>query len=497
MIEPAPNEALAENLEKLTFEELQLLRWQLKWRKKARPKQLPPDGAWTTWGLRTGRGWGKTETGASWLIEQAATNPCSYCFVVSPTHDDVRYTCFEGPTGIDAIIPPALVITSDKNLPSRTLWNGSVIRGFAAESPERLRGPQCHFAWCDEIASWRYPTEAWDNLKMGHRLGSHPRLLWTGTPKPTPFMRDLLKLPNSIIITGSVYENKDNLPSSFFDDMQKYEGTKIGRQELYGEMIDPEDSGYIRRSQWRLWKAHDPLPRFHFVVMSLDTAFTERSFDRKHQEGDPTACSVWGVFEIDGKCNAMLLDAWEDHLGFPDLTRRVKKERLNSYGAPDVKLADIHGPMFGRPMYGEVLQGTGRVPDLILIEDKGSGISLRQALAVEDVLTTPYNPGRMDKLSRLHAISPMFAAGRVWAVESNQHAGQFRSWAEPLVSQVCTYIGTGSTEHDDLLDTTTQALKYVSDRFMGAFTLPPKSRIQLLEDAASSRPRPMVNGYAQ
>lgn len=473
------------------------MHWRMRWQREARPKQLPPDGQWRTWGIRTGRGWGKTKTGSNWLGIAAACDPNSYNFVIAPTHDDVRYTCFEGPTGIDNVVPQFLIRSADKALPSRTLWNGAVLRGFAAETPERLRGPQCHRAWCDEIASWRYAREAWDNLKMGHRLGPMPQLLWTGTPKPTPFMRDLLKIKGSHIVTGSMYENRANLPPTFFDDMQRYEGTNLGKQELYGEMLDPEDSGYIRRAQWRMWPAKDPLPHLHFVLLSLDTAYTEKTFDKKHQEGDPTACSTWGVFEMDGKAQAILLDCWEDHLGLPALIKKVKQERLKTYGAPDLHLADVHGPLFGKPLYGTITQGTGRATDVILIEDKGSGISLRQSLGIEDIIAVPYNPGRMDKLARLHAVSPLFAAGRVWVVESDKRPGEMRSWAEPLVAQVCTYIGDGSLEHDDLLDTTTQALKYIGDRFMGAFTLPPKSKQQLLDEELTTRSltRHMVNYY--
>ncbi|HRC86186.1 MAG TPA: terminase family protein, partial [Thermoanaerobaculia bacterium] len=435
---------LEDRLAQLTREQLLLLRWHRKWTLKARAKQLPPDdGDWLIYGLRAGRGFGKTEAGSNWLALQAAYDPGSINFVIAPTHDDLKTVCFGGPTGFHACIPQELVAAEDKGLPSLTLWNGSFIRGFASESPNRLRGPQCARGWCDEIAAWRNPQEVWDNYEFGLRLGARPRTIWTSTLKPTPFIRKLLQLPHSMVVAGSTYENRENLPKSYFERLQKYEGTAIGRQELYGELLDPEDSGFIRRSQWKLWPAKDALPVFKFVVMSLDTAFTEKTFDKKEQQGDPTGCSVWGVFEIDRKAQVMLLDCWEDYLGLPALITRVKKERKNAYGSPDLGLADEHGPLFGRPLVGKLQQGTGHTCDAVLIEEKGSGISLRQVLANEDVLTVPYNPGKMDKLSRLHAVSPMFASGRVWAVESNQRAGEFRSWADPLISQVCTYGGEG------------------------------------------------------
>jgi len=123
----------------------------------------------------------------------------------------------------------------------------------------------------------------------------------------------------------------------------------------------------------------------------------------------------------------------------------------------------------------------GRVPDLILIEEKGSGISLRQMLAVENVITESYNPDGMDKLSRLHAISPLFPARRVWAIESGkkERKGEPRDWAEGVISQACSYVGEGSLEHDDLLDTATQALIFLMQRFGMTFT----TKKDPLEDA--------------
>lgn len=374
----------------------------------------------------------------------------------------MRYTCFEGETGLLNVIPKDLIAEISLSLPSITLVNGALIRGFAGDSPERLRGPQHHAAWCDEVASWKYPEAAWDNLMFGLRLGDNPQVCWTSTPKPKPFVRALSEDPRTVLVTGSTYENADNLPETYFQNVAKYEGTNIGRQELWGELLDPEEAGFVKRSQWRLWKAGRPLPKFKYVIMSLDTAFTEKTFDKKKQENDPTACSVWGLFEYEKKLQVMLLDCWEDRLGFPALMKRVKRERLLTYGdqnEPRIK------PQIDDPRYRVSHQG--RKPDLLLIEEKGSGISLRQALAVENVITEAYNPGGMDKLSRLHAVSPMFAHGRVWCVESDVRAGQPKTWANPLISQVCSFVGEGSIEHDDLLDTTTQALKLYMDKFFG------------------------------
>lgn len=405
----------------------------------------------------------------------------------------MRFTCFEGETGLWNVIPPELIdkANSSLSLPSITLINGAMIRGFAGDSPERLRGPQHHAAWCDEIASWKYPELAWDNLMFGLRLGTNPQVCWTSTPKPKPFVRMLSEDPRTVLITGSTYENSANLPDVYFQNVAKYEGTNVGRQELWGELLDPEEAGFVKRSQWRLWKAGRPLPKFKFIIMSLDTAFTDDTFNKKKQENDPTACTVWGLFEYEKKLNIMLLDAWEDRLGFPALMKRVKKERLLTYG--DYNEPKLRPIIDGR----ERTSGhTGRKPDCILIEEKGSGISLRQALAIENVLTEAYNPGREDKLTRLHYVSPLFAHGRVWCVESDVRRGQPKTWANPTISQVCSFVGEGSIEHDDLLDTTTQALRLAMDKFFGALEFKPDIE-DIMRQRAIARLKKSGNPYAQ
>lgn len=497
----AANDEWEEILQSFTEEELLLLRWRMCWKALARGKQLPPPEFESMekpfWGIRSGRGFGKTLTAANWLGIEAAMIFGRYA-VVAPTHDDVRYTCFEGPTGLYSVIPPKLIIDKNVALPSCTLWNGSFIRGFAGDTPERLRGPQHNAAWCDEIASWKYPQNAWDQLMFGLRLGNRPRICWTGTPKPTSFMRKLNDDKRTIVVTGSTYENRDNLTDFFYENVAKYEGTKVGRQELYGEILDPEEEGFVKRSEWRMWPKGKPLPRFRYVILSLDTAFTERTHDKKEQQNDPTACSVWGIFgrkyrtsQAD-QLNIILLDAWEDWLGFNKLLSVVKKARNITYGdtTAEPMLKPKVVPIGQRPSH------QGRKADLILIEEKGSGISLKQALDDEGIRAHGYNPGKADKLTRLHVVTPMFAHGRVWAVESDVNPGKFKQWAEPLITQVCSYVGEGSTEHDDLLDTTTQALRYAMNKFpFGPFTVKPDLEKQAEEIRARERRKVGRNPY--
>lgn len=312
---------------------------------------------------------------------------------------------------------------------------------------------------CDELAAWQNAEETWDMAMMGLRLGKEPQVVWTTTPRPVELVRKLIvPKPGRVVVSGSTFDNAANLPDRFFEQLEQYEGTTIGRQELYGEMIDPEESGVIKRSWLKLWPAKKPLPAFDWIIMSLDTAFTEATRDRKSGDADYTACSVWGVFQHDEKGYAILLDCWQEQLGMPDLIKRVKKEMNNAYG-DDQDVALIK-PMFGskKPLT------SGRKPDILLIEDKGSGISLRQMLEREGILAHAYNPGRADKLARLHVVSPVFARRRVFLPESDKFPGKPRVWADPLVAQLCSFTGKGSIKHDDFVDSTTQAMRLMMDK---------------------------------
>ena len=482
-------------LSRLDERQARFLVWQKRWGKTARPNQVPEVAAalqskspqFTECGYLAGRGYGKTRVGAEWLARKVFLDPSGFdSAVIAPTYQDVKFTCFEN--GLLDIIPPELINAYNKTDMTIEMFNCtggiSLIRGFTAEKPERLRGPQHTRIWADELAAWPY-DDVWDMAMMGLRLGEKPQVLWTTTPKPKDIIRKLTApKADRLIVAGSTYDNKTNLPDSFFDQLQQYEGTTLGRQELYGELIDPEESGIVKRSQFRLWAHDKPLPTFDLVILSLDTAFTEKTYDKKKGDPDPTACTVWGVFHHEKRNNIMLLDCWEEHLGMPDLIRRVKKEMNIAYGDDDDNA--LIKPMFGssKPMT------SGRKPDILLIEDKGSGISLRQMLEREGLEAYAYNPGRADKLTRLHIVSPIFARKMVWLPESASHPGRPRNWIDPLLHQLCAFTGPGSIKHDDFVDSTTQALRLCMDKRL-------LDAVQARKDETVAPPRkPVTNPYA-
>jgi predicted phage terminase large subunit-like protein len=449
-----PNELI-----KLPPQDLAWLEWRTRWAVLRHRHQVPPEGEWTVWALIAGRGAGKTRTAAETLGQWAWRMPGTRWLASGRTTSEMRAICFEGDSGLLACIPPVLVADYNKSLFELRLTNGSMIKGVAAEEPEAFRGFQFHGGWVDELAAWTNMQAAWDMIMFGMRLGEHPKILVTTTPRPKPLIRQIvegkLAIP-TVVTTASSYANIDNLAPTFKAQLLQYEGTKLGRQEIHGEVLDALDDGIISRSWLGLWDQRLALPNFEHIVMSLDTAFTEDTRDSKTGDADYSACSVWGLYRRDKGVGILLLDCWQERLGLPDLVDKVKSELKVRYGGDD---APMITPMWGSP----ALRDAGRGVDTLIIEDKGSGISLRQVLAREGIMAMAYNPGRADKLARLHAISHLFSHAFVFIPESETRPGQFKTWAEPLVEQVCSFSGKGSIPHDDLLDSTTQALRYLAD----------------------------------
>lgn len=208
------------------------------WHILARDNQLPPEGDWSKWLMLMGRGAGKTRSGAEWVTGLADEYPGCRIAVVARTAADARDVIVEGESGILAVAPPGFV---PEYMPSkrRVVWpNGSIATLYSGEEPDQLRGPQHHFALCDELASWKYP-EAFDMLMFGLRLGEHPRVAITTTPKPVKLIKELIADPTCAVVRGSTYENRANLAPSFFSQIvRKYEGTRLGRQELLAEILD-------------------------------------------------------------------------------------------------------------------------------------------------------------------------------------------------------------------------------------------------------------------
>ena len=289
-----------------------------KWLYSARKKQLTPCGVWNAWLILAGRGWGKTRTGASDIVLYALKNPNSRCAVIAPTTGDLRRVCFEGVSGVISIIPTECYKENpfksyNKTTSEIELFNGSKIIGFSASEPDRLRGSQYHRAWCDELASWRYP-EAYDQLIFGLRLGKKPQVVITTTPRPTQIITKLFERKNKdvFVTQGSTFENEDNLAESALEQFKdRYEGTRLGRQELYAEIL--EDIEGALWTHFQLDKCRikpEKTPEQRRIVIAVDPAVTANA------NSDETGIIIAGVdendkfFILDDKSGKFSPDRW-------------------------------------------------------------------------------------------------------------------------------------------------------------------------------------------
>jgi phage terminase large subunit-like protein len=213
---------------------------------RARPSQRPPAGDWRTWLVLAGRGFGKTRCAAEWIRHRVETGAARRVALVGATAADVRDVMVEGPSGILAIGPPRDRPRYEPSKRRLTWPNGAVATTFSAEEPDRLRGPQSDCAWLDELAAFPYP-QALDNLLFGLRLGADPRLCVTTTPKPVRLVTELVADPTTAIARGTTYENRAHLASSFFERIvTKYEGTRLGQQELLAEILEVSDGAWFK-----------------------------------------------------------------------------------------------------------------------------------------------------------------------------------------------------------------------------------------------------------
>jgi predicted phage terminase large subunit-like protein len=443
--------------------------WRANWITKAHRHQVVPAGDWwTIWLMLAGRGAGKTRTAAEQVGWWAWQEPGTRWLVGAPTSSDVRATCFEGDSGLLSVIPGPLVADYNRAFHELKLTNGSLIKGIPASEPERFRGPQFHGAWLDELAAWDYLDEAWDQIMFGVRLGNRTRIVATTTPRPKDLIVDLVGREGDdvTLTTASTYDNLSNLAPSFQKQILQYEGTKLGRQEIYAEIIDPEESGIVKRDMFRLWPHDKAFPKFEYIIQSYDCAYTEKTIN------DPTACITWGVFKpTDGPMSVMVIDCWQDRLQYPDLRPKVIEE---------------YDTVFG--------EGKERKRvDLVLVEDKSAGISLIQDLQRAHLPVRAYNPGNADKVQRLNIVSNIIARGRVWIPESSVRTGYVRDWAEPFVSQICSFP---ESTHDDFVDACTQALRFLRDSGWLEIDPPPREDYDEEDYIDSGMSRRKENPYA-
>ena len=375
------------------------------WYSKARPNQLVVDDSkYNIYLFLAGRGWGKTLTGAYDLTQYCLTNPNSICGVVAPTYGDLKRVCFGGESGLINIVDKDLLDSTGYNKSSNEIhfFNGSKIIGIPAESYDRLRGVQFHRAWLDELCSYRYP-EAFDNLMMALRLGKEPKCIITTTPRPTKLLKDLVKRDDVRLIKGSTFDNVENLPASTIRMLrERYEGTTIGKQELYAEIIDMNENALFKHNNIhdnRVKKA----PQLTKIVVGVDPAVTS------NKNSDETGIIVAGR-DIDN--HYYILD---DKSGIfsPDIWIKKAIELYYHYQA-----------------------------NKIVCEVNNGGDLILKLLQVQDA-SVPYQSVRASrgKMTRAEPVSSLYEQNKV------HHVGYFKD----LEEQMCSWTGE-TTDSPDRMD---------------------------------------------
>jgi phage terminase large subunit-like protein len=422
-----PEDEQKDYLQSLSPEVLAQLRYN--WDFWARPNQLQPPGDWTTWLILAGRGFGKTRTGAEtirqWVCGDSPLSPgrCSRIALVAETAPDARDVMVEGPAGLLACHPKDFRPTY---YPSKRMveWpNGAVALMFNAVEPDQLRGPQFDAAWCDELAKWRYAGETWDQLQFGLRLGLHPRQIVTTTPRPIPVIRRLMNDKDTVVTRGRTFDNASNLAAPFLRQIEeRYGGTRLGRQELEGEVLEDIPGALWQRRT--IDETRRPLP--------------PEKLDRIIVAVDPAASSEEGSDETGIVCVAMAKDADGYNRGYVLADRSLR-------GAPDdwAKAAvALYREYEADRIIAEKNQGGDMVASVIKAVDRNVPLSLVHA--------------SRGKLVRAEPISALYEQGRV------HHIGRF----DELEDQMCTF----SIDYDrrngspDRMDALVWGLSFLFDR---------------------------------
>lgn len=262
-----------EILKKLTDEEILALYydWEGVW---SRPSQVEPAGDWTYWLILAGRGWGKTKTAAEWIRKRVCTLESKHIALVAPRASDIRDIMIEGPSGILNVFPPNQRPNYEPSKRKITFHTGAVAITYSGDEPDQLRGPNIDTAWVDELASIPKQEQVLDMIAFCLRIGINPRCVITTTPRPTRTIKRLIRESNTCITRGSTFENRDNLSNVFFSSIiERYKNTRIGKQELYGEILDDNPKALWKSDNIEATRVNRS-PKLLRIVIGVDPAIT-------------------------------------------------------------------------------------------------------------------------------------------------------------------------------------------------------------------------------
>jgi len=372
------------------------------WRVWAHDGQLTPGGAWHTWVIMAGRGYGKTRAGAEWVREVAEGDPTARIALVGDSLGEARRVMVEGPSGLLAIARPKRRPAFEPSKRQLTWPNGAVATLYSAGEPESLRGPQHSHAWCDEIAKWGQShgraEAAWDNLLLGLRLGSLPRVVATTTPRAVPLLKRLLAQPEVVVTRGTTAENQDNLAPGFYRSITAHFGRSLlARQELEGELIEEIEGALWSRALLESCREHGAHADATRVVIGVDPPASS--------DGDACGIVVCGM-GADG-IGRVLADC---------SVRKPTPER-----------------------WARAVANAARVwrADRVVAEANQGGEMVRSVLHAADIaLPLKLVHASRGKAARAEPVAALYEAGRV------RHAGQFPE----LEDQLCGLMAGGDYE---------------------------------------------------
>lgn len=383
------------------------------WDSLAREEQREPPGEWSIFVLLGGRGMGKTRSLTEALRRRVRTGASRESALVGATAADARDVLVEGPAGVLAVCTSRERPTYEPSR-RRLAWpNGAVTHVYSADEPERLRGPQHDFAIGDELRAWRYLAEALDNLLLGLRMGPDPRACFATTPAGRRELRALLDRPGTVVSRGTTFDNLSNLSGAFRERvLERYEGTRLGRAELYGEMLEDVE-GALWRREWIDDHRVEEAPECQTLVIGLDPA-------DGIETGDEQALCLAGV-GLDRQLYVFVSEGVRD-TPMVWLTRAVHLGR--DMGVKRLVLEKNHG--------GQFLVG--------LLEQAMEKAGVRVPYQVVDA--------RSGKRTRAEPIAALFEQGAVHMV--GHHPA--------LEEQLLSWTGEAGQRSPDRLDSMTWAL---------------------------------------
>ena len=379
------------------------LKWH--WPFWARPNQLAPEGNWQTWLALAGRGFGKTEAGAQW-VRQRVNEGARSIALVAETQKDLE----------EVMVARLLKISPPDEMPKvrykpvRITWpNGAEALGYNGTEPDQLRGPEFDTAWVDELAKYRYARDLWDMLQFTMRKGDDPRVFVTTTPRPIPVLREIIADPSTVITRGKTMDNAANLAPSFMKAViDRYSGTRLGRQELDAEMLDDVPGALWTRNMLDETRIKDQ-PNCRRIVVAVDPSGTAGD-----DGGDDVGIVIAGL-GIDGR--GYVLGDWSCNLS-PDGWGRRVGEAYGHYKADRI----VAERNFGGAMVEAVIKAVDKkLPVTLVTASRG-------------------------KVARAEPIAALYEQGRV------SHVGSFAQLEDQLCSMTPSgYMGDNSPDRADAL----------------------------------------------